>query len=156
MRRRRLPSAQFFPAPPNRRAAPPDRPLAPAAASSSTVAFPVESYLERIKRLAEEAAAQHRAAPSTSDAAPTSDLPPSPQGAGAPAGGRGLAALPPDEAVAAVVAWLIGPQRLRVAQSGRSALPARALLTHPGTYESAAPAYLNEVRPPGQRAAGRA
>jgi hypothetical protein len=101
--------------------------------------------MQRIKQLADEIATQHRAVPLASS---SSDPSGSSNGSGSntSGGGGGLAALPPSEAVGAVEAALFGQQRLRLARCGRSALPARALLTHPGTHESAQPAYLNEVR----------
>jgi hypothetical protein len=112
------------------------------------VRFPVESYLSRIARLAEELAAQARAAaaapPPEGGPSSSSDSGGS-EGSGAPAQ-AGLAAMAPAAAVAAAEAFLFEQQRLRPARGGRSALPARALLTHPGVYESAQPAYLNEVR----------
>ena len=96
-----------------------------AVASSSTVPFPVESYLARIAALADEAAARARASSSA---------------------GSGLAALPPAEAVRAVERFLFEEKGFRPAKGlGRSALPPRARLSHPGTREAPAPAYLNEV-----------
>lgn len=98
-----------------------------AIASSSTVPFPVESYLDRVAALASDCAARH----------------------------PDLAGMPPAQAVQAVRAFLFddeedegGGQRrrpFRVSKGGRSALPRRARLNHPGTQEAAAPAYLNEV-----------
>jgi len=60
--------------------------------------------------------------------------------------GAGLSALPPAEAVAVVESYLFNQQRLKPAKGGRSALPSRTVLTHPGVYESAQSALLNEVR----------
>ncbi|KAF8062088.1 pho-4 [Scenedesmus sp. PABB004] len=128
-----------------------------AVASSSTVPFPVDAYLARISRLAADVAAELDAAAAAA------------AGPGAAAAGEGrwaaLRRLPPqqvvaamehalfarapaaEQAAAAAAPWFAGVRSAGFAlpPHGRSALPRRTLLDHPGVYEDARLAYLNDV-----------
>lgn len=90
-----------------------------AIASHSTVAFPVDAWLGRIQRMADEVAS------------------------------TALPALGPQASPAAVVAcveeYLLGTQRFRLAPSGRSGLPPGCVVDHPGVWEDFRLGYLNEL-----------
>lgn len=85
----------------------------------STVKFPIEAYRERIRKLAQQCATQALAA-----------LPPS---------------RTPRDVATAVARHLREEQRLRLPDSGRSALPQNSVVDHAGVWEDARLAYLHEV-----------
>lgn len=112
-----------------------------AIASHSTVPFPVEPYLERIQKLADEFCRQ-RLLPLLSGGG---------GGGGTVAGLEGgqkgepstteagsIAASPSHEAILAELDdFLFGAQRITVPAFGRSNLPPGALVDHPGVWEDA-------------------
>ena len=120
-----------------------------AIASHSTVPFPVESYLARIQALADEFA-QQRLRPLLERAAATAagQQQQQPGSAGSPYPSSSSTAplpLPPATVLAELEDYLYQTQRISVPAFGRSNLPPSALLDHPGVWEDARWAYLNEL-----------
>lgn len=141
------------------------------AASSSVVRFPVDAFLARIQRLAEDTAAALAAA------AANSNLPGLVSSSNDNTQWASIRSLPPSEVLAAVQHTLFkqtpsAPQQQQqqgaraqppAAQAaaawysdvrcvgykapayGRSNLPKQSMLDHPGVWEDARMAYLNEV-----------
>mmetsp|Transcript_30207 Transcript_30207/g.67015 ORF Transcript_30207/g.67015 Transcript_30207/m.67015 type:complete len:311 (+) Transcript_30207:86-1018(+) len=99
-----------------------------AIASHSTVPFPVDAFLARIDKMVEEVEKQ-RLAPLRSQSASSSS------------GGGPSAA----DVVREVEAYLYETQRISVPPYGRSNLPSRGMVDHPGVWEDARWAYLNEA-----------
>lgn len=143
-------------------------PCCPCAASSSVVRFPVEAYLSRMQRLAADTAAGVAAAAAAAAVTQLQHVPSS--GSEQPRQWAALRSLPPSEVIAAVQHALFQepqqqPQQDHQQQQpvqagwyqsircagfkappyGRSNLPLRSMLDHPGVWEDARMAYLNEV-----------
>lgn len=117
--------------------------------------------MSRVQRLAADtAAALAAAAPAAHGASSQQQLP-----AGSSSQWASIRALPPSEVIAAVQHTLFEPQQhqgssgpvsaacydsircigFRVPAYGRSNLPKQSMLDHPGVWEDARMAYLNEV-----------
>ncbi|PSC74794.1 hypothetical protein C2E20_2429 [Micractinium conductrix] len=106
--------------------------------SHSSVQLPVASYQQRLQRMASELAAELGGGGGGGGS-------PSPGGGGggSPSPGGGGPSGSSEAALQAIQAYLYGRQRFRVAS--RSNLPAGAQVDHPGVWERASHAYLNEV-----------
>ncbi|KAI3424327.1 hypothetical protein D9Q98_009880 [Chlorella vulgaris] len=117
--------------------------------SHSTVQLPVASYQQRLKRMASDFARQElpqalqlyqqqqqQRQEATSGAASSSAA-----GQGAGGGRQGEA----EAVLEAIQRYLYDKLGFRVAAYGRSNLPEGALVDHPGVWEKAGHAYLNEV-----------
>ena len=119
-----------------------------AIASHSTVPFPVESYLARIQALADEFA-QQRLRPLLERAAATAAGQQQQQqglaGSPSPSSSTAPLLLPAATVLAELEDYLYQTQRISVPAFGRSNLPPSALLDHPGVWEDARWAYLNEL-----------
>ncbi|EFN51564.1 expressed protein [Chlorella variabilis] len=114
--------------------------------SHSTVQLPVASYQQRLQRLAADFAQQclpeaeqrwaQQQQQQQQQQASGSD------GGGGPGGGGGSCS---EAVLEALQRYLYDQQGFRVAAYGRSNLPEGALVDHPGVWEKAGHAYLNEV-----------
>ncbi|KAL4421748.1 hypothetical protein ABPG77_009731 [Micractinium sp. CCAP 211/92] len=125
--------------------------------SHSTVQLPVEAYQQRLQRMATELArllaelpaastgAEEGLGAGSSSSARGSDAGGGTSSSGEQGGEQGSGASgPSSEPVLQVLRrYLFEQQGFRAA--GRSALPGQAILDHPGVWERASHAYLNEV-----------
>ncbi|MEW5309104.1 MAG: hypothetical protein WDW38_001013 [Sanguina aurantia] len=102
-----------------------------ALASHSTVRFPVASFLSRVSRMTRECAMRLEAA--TQSAVASGTLP------------EGERVLSPEQAMGVVCQYLSVEQRIKVSKGGRSSIPPRSVVDHPGVWEDARGGYLNEL-----------
>lgn len=136
------------------------------AASSSVVRFPVDAFMLRIQRLAADTAVSMAAAAA---AANLQHLTSTTTSSSSNEQWASIRSLPPSEVIAAVQHALFQPQQqeqdgssqtsaqqpawyssircvgFKLPAYGRSNLPQQSMLDHPGVWEDARMAYLNEV-----------